>query len=206
MNKHYKSAPWDSQNSTFKSVIYFRNGKTIPGYSKRQGFQEVANKQALVQNWVLRLYRDGYLDNQNARVDEVECIEFSVRSKGDYTHAFTLYQTYVEWNPDFYRDYLNDFFSNFYSLKRDRKDPYELLYISTKSKKADPLDLSRHRFYTTIDLKNHCIRLIESNIRALGEVRNFYIKYSQKYFNGFNEQDLTFFDHLTGSIMSTNVD
>lgn len=197
MSTFFRKAKWDSVNSTYKQIIHFQNGKSIDGYSKRIGFDEVKNHQLLLQNWILRSFKDGYLNSGSGQVDPVICIEYFFRSTDQrFIHAFTLYQDYFEWNPDHYREYLDQFFVKFYGLKQAGKNPYQILYSNHRSKRPCPLSLDTKRFTNKDSLKQHCIRIMLDDSFAKGKVIDFFIQYSNRHLDGFNQAELEVFNHL----------
>ncbi|MEO9968135.1 MAG: hypothetical protein ABJF11_20250 [Reichenbachiella sp.] len=198
MNRSYASLPWDTSQSTYQQEIILENGKSFPGYSKRLGKEEAKDKRILLQNLILRMYQAGYLDENNPQRDNAVQITYSWKddSTGRYVHAFTLYQDCYEWNPNHYRDYLDKFLTRFYELKRSGKNPYEHLYETKRAKFLDPLSITNQRFFNKVNLRNYCVRLIKNNIRAFGEVLNFYIKYCERYFDGFTSEDQSYFDNI----------
>ncbi len=196
MNKTYKSLPWDPEGSTYKQEITLENGKFYPGYSRRLGKEEARDKRVLLQNMILRMYDIGYLNEKNPYRSNATQIVYSWKNNlGKFVHAFTLYQDCYEWNSDHFRDYLDDFLSEVYRLKKVGGNPYELLYENRRTKMADPLNLEL-RFSNRLNLRNYSVRLIKNNIRAFGEVLDFYRKYCEKYFNGFDTNDQSFFDNM----------
>jgi len=193
IKKPYNRAKWDSQNSTYMQIIHFANGKSIVGYSQRTGYEEIRDRTKLLKNLILRMYEKGYLNEHDDKKD-VDCIEYHMRQKtGDpYELFFVLYQNYVEWNQDLYRESIDKFLRKFLELKAQGENPYNLLYDSSKSKRLDPLTISTPRFKGRDDLRAHCVRLVDGSIRAIGEVKNFYIKYCEQYLNGYKQLDEAF--------------
>lgn len=197
MNTTFNDLPWDSEGSTYRQEITLENGKFYPGYSKRLGREEARDKRVLLQNMILRMFDVGYLNEKNLYRTNATQIVYSWKNNfGKYVHAFTLYQDCYEWNPDHYRDYLDAFLTEFYRLKKAGENPYEKLYENKRTKIADPLSLLPPRFFNKLNLRNYCVRLIKGNIRAFGEVLEFYRKYCQRHLDGFGDEDQSFFENI----------
>ncbi|MCV9389159.1 hypothetical protein [Reichenbachiella ulvae] len=190
MSKLYKERAWDSVESTYRQEIYLVNGYRFLGYSKRVGMPEVKDKQILLQNWILRMYKAGYLDESNDRCHDAEKIEYYWKDnvKRNYKLAFTLYQDCFEWNEAPYRPPIDEFLKSFYKIKAKGLDPHELLYTHKKASPSDPLDLSKKRFYDKEVLQRFCMKLIRSNAQELGAVKAFYINYCDKHLDGYNQR------------------
>jgi len=192
----YHKAPFDPDQSTYRQILLFPNGKTLTGYSKRKFYAEVQNKTNLLTNWICRNHRDGYLDERNDRRDTVDSIDYYWKNKkGIWVHSFTMYQNYPVWHDSSQRHYLDSFFESFYDLKRKGEEVYDHLYVVDSAHRSfDPLDLSKHSYKSINFLRSHCERIITKNIRELGEVKNFYIQYVEKYFKGYGSDDEKFFN------------
>ncbi len=197
MNKEFGQRAVDKSRSTYIQRVFLKNGIWFPGYSKRADAEEATDKTLVLQNWILRMYEKGYLDENNTDRDDAEKIEYYFRGKHQKpVLAFILYQDYFEWVPEYYRPYLNDFLNEFYRLKKEGKDPYKILYISKKSENRNPLSLDSKSFFDKHNLRMHCTRIYKSSKRPIGAIKAYYISYSQKYLDGYNDSDERFFEGL----------
>ncbi|MCV9387492.1 hypothetical protein [Reichenbachiella ulvae] len=194
----FTSQPWDTVESTYRQEITLKNGKWFPGYSKRVGMPEAKDKVYLLKNMILRMYKQGYLDETNPDRSDAEYIEyFWKNTKGKYVSIFRLYQDVHEWTTNTeYRSYLEDFLNDFYRLKSKGLDPYSQLYISKRSPRGDYFDLDMRKFYNYQSLRGYCLSLIKKNIKSHGEVKQYYIKYAQKWLDGYRDEDERFFENL----------
>jgi hypothetical protein len=185
-NKFKRSLVWDKDNSTFiQRIVFYHNQREMMGYSKKINFHERNDKDALLINWILRMYRDGYLDPKNTRIDSIEYIEYYRNTKPHPTLIFRLFYKYPEWNPEFLGNIrLVNFINRFYDMVDKGKTVDEIckaLYVSNYSKAVDPLDLSTKRFMNERDLTNYCSELITKNKAEQGAVTNFFHKYKEKF-------------------------
>ena len=196
MNKHYNNSGWDANNSTYMQRIILKNEKTLTGFSKRIGFSEAKNKRKVIQNWILRSFRDGYLDEDNSRRDSAICIEYYWKNDVKvWELAFIVYQNRVVWESSWQNKDFEKFMYRFFELKKQKISPYEKLYSSAKSKPSNPLDLSKFRHRRLEDFRNYCIDLLRKNVVPLGEIKHFYIQYVNKYLGSYKEGDTDFLNN-----------
>lgn len=176
---------WDKTGSTFIQRIMFRNSqREMLGYSKKVAFNERNDKDALLTNWILRMYRDGYLDPKNTSKDAIDFIEYYQNTQPEPTLIIRLYYTYPEWNPAYLSNKrLVNFINRFYDgieKGHTATEIYNRLYIRSHSREADPLDLSTMRFSNERHLSNYCAKLMADG-KPQGEVEHFFHQYKEKY-------------------------
>ena len=191
MSTKKNSPKFDPYNSTYRHRILFADGvKELIGYSNKQGWIEREDKIIVLINYILRLYKAGYLDRYNYTKDKIECIEFYANDDSN-TRIFTLFYSYCEWEPsmigrkDFGR--LITFIERFYEMVEKNTSPskiYETLYYRGRRKRTAPLDLEIHRFQNEADLMRHCQSVVERELAEPSEVEAFFRKYRDKYLTG----------------------
>lgn len=174
-------AEWDKTNSTFRSEMM---PTEWVGYSKKIGHPERKDPITLLTNWVLRLYRDGYLRKSSKPFISEISFYFNKSSE----HIITFYKNYPEWNSKFLFDEnyvrLNEFVKRFYSMIDKNVSPdliYQKLYVKNKSK-SNPFNLNHPRFSSKNDLERFCGDIASRGTYPKEEVREFYIKYLDKFF------------------------
>jgi len=187
----FNGAKWDPLTSTFSQIIYFKNGNEITGYSRKIGFTEKKGEVECLCNFILRMYRYGYLNQDNHdknRIDYVEYYHLAVNRRNP-PKIIRMYYTF----PEFGHGYLNwsnefvkwiDKFYEMIAAKKTMQEIWDALYFA-KSKKEDYIDalaLDPPRFRNATHLANYCAWLIENTKRPKGEVEHFYRKYMEKYF------------------------
>lgn len=179
---------WDKEKSTYMQVIKFQNGRDLAGFSAKIGFHERNDKLALIQNWILRMLRDGYLDRNNTTKDPIEGIEYYEVSTG--VHLFTCYYTSVEYisqeliESDYWKPVIR-FLDKMYTMVEQKKpvsEIYEKLYTHTRKNSHDPLDIEKKRFLDFGSLKRYALELVDSGRAEPGAVEHFVTKYSEKHF------------------------
>lgn len=181
---------WDKTHSTFIRIIYLKNGYTLTGYSKKVGRNERRDKIDLLTNWILRDFRNGYLDKNttNPRITPLDRIEYSMQVDGRVESIVNLYYDYPDWvgtrwttNKKFY-----SFITRFYDMVVKQRSSSEILNrleVRTRATKFDPLDASIPRFSSMRDL-NACVSRLKSEGDLPEEaIDGFYRKYKEKYFN-----------------------
>lgn len=179
---NFNNAHWDKENSTFRSEM-------MPirwiGYSKRIGHDEKKDINSLLSNWILRLYRDGYL--RKSKKPDIYELTFYHNHSNEF--VIKLYKNHAEWNPKFltnasYSRFV-DFIETFYQLINENYSAnviYDKLYVRSKTK-LDPLSLEHHRFATFNDLTAHCKDVFRRSLAEPGNIIKFYINYSKKFFS-----------------------
>lgn len=190
MNNVFKQGDWDKTGSTYKQIIVFSSGKVLVGFSKRMGFHERNDKIDLLTNWILRMYRDGYLEKNNQNKTDIDRIEYYINFRGQ--HLMNLYYKYPEYMLDdliIENEYkkLVIFLKKFYDMidKGIQADEiYRKLYTKNRSSSAthDHLSLDKKRFDTLEHLRRYANDLKLERIRPPGEVDHFVIKYCEKFF------------------------
>lgn len=192
-------ADWDSENSNFKSVIYYTSGKFKDGYSGKIGHPEPANHLVQWQRWVLRLYKKGYL-NPNISLENgmVDRISFNLKGEtGDYSlHYITLFEDHSSYNKDLYTDELGIWVSLFYSLIDKGIDPCSKLNVSSKKVTSVPPDVNNPEFIRKHDLRKHCIRLCKRCLHPIGFIENYYRSYVAKWLVVETQSDEAFLRNL----------
>lgn len=187
-NKFNKTLLWDKENSTFiQRIVLHQSRKEFFGYSKKIAFEEKNDKDAVLINWIIRMYETGYLDEKSTQRDKIEYIEYFRNDKPDPTFIVRLYYRYPEWNPAFLNNKrLVHFINKFYSMIEQGVGVAYIkksLYINSRSKASDPLDLSVHRFSNERHLANFCADILNKQLRPEGEIQHFFHQYKQKYFS-----------------------
>ncbi|MBU2914550.1 hypothetical protein [Reichenbachiella agariperforans] len=207
----YLKADWDPRNSTFKQVIIFRNSEIQPivGFSARVGFNESKNKDNLLKRWFLRNYKNGYLNFNPERTydqggkDEVFRIDYYQYSKqsGDHkTLIVSLFQDFHEWQPSSYIKDVDIFLNEFYHLKSVGKDPARILSLDNEPPQYSDLNPNRSKFRHKNALRSFCVNTFKDGAYSSGELKNYYIKYCDRWFRGFgNDGDQDFLNGLFGA-------
>jgi hypothetical protein len=180
---------WDKINSTFIRIIYLKNGYTLTGYSKKVGRNERRDKIDLLTNWILRDFKNGYLDRStdNPRITPLDRIEYAMQLNGKIDPIVNLYYDYPDWvgikwmsNKKF-----QSFITRFYDMVLKQVTPSEIvnrLEVRTRAPRFDPLDTSIPRFTSMRDL-NSCVSRLKSDGDFPDEaINNFYRSYKEKYF------------------------
>lgn len=181
-NNSFNNAHWDKKNSTFRSEM-------MPlgwiGYSRRIGHDEKKDINSLLSNWILRLYRDGYL--RDSKKPDIYELTFYHNHSNEF--VIKLYKNHAEWNPKFlantsYSRFV-DFIEIFYQLINKNYNAeviYDKLYVRSKNN-LDPLSLEHHRFATFNDLAAHCKEVFRRSLAEPGHIVQFYVSYAQKFFS-----------------------
>ena len=188
MKKNFnQSNKYDQANSTFKQIIYLTNGKQFIGYSKKLGYNEKADKITLLKNWVLRMYKAGYLNQANKGTQkEIDEIHYFINDH-IATPILTLnYKSYEVVNIEYchenfkiiqfldtYYDYINN--GNEFKISR--------LFDYSKGDKLNKLDVNVKRFLTHKALYNWIKSELEKNTYTKSELSNYYNAFKTKYFN-----------------------
>jgi len=181
----YIVAPKDSFNSTYIYYITFDNGKKIPGYSANSGFQEKNDKQAVLINYVLRMYKRGYLDYNNPPKDRIQYIDIFLNHRTEEKIIFRLYYDYYEvyTTSDNFMIFAK-FLDNFYTSVKNKesvKTIYYKYYRSDKSKQIDPFDYKSKRFITQKSLTNFCSIMYDKKVFTMEQTQHFELKYIETH-------------------------
>jgi hypothetical protein len=180
---------WDKANSTFMRNIHFANGYVFTGYSKKYQNNERRDKIDLLTNWILRDFKNGYLDknSQNPKITETDRIEYFIRKGTDFVPVINLYYDFAEWPDQSWMDN-RKFFSfifRFYEMQRKGTPVPSIinaLEVRTRAPKLDPFFLDTPRFSHINDLNAYVFRLRNEGKFPKEEIENFYRKYKEKYF------------------------
>lgn len=187
MAQSYDQASWDEQGSTWVQIVYFKNGKIMQGYSKRVNFDEKADKIALLTNWILRMYKAGYLDKNNEGKTEIEYMEYFRNAMQPELVLRLYYNTYEL--PDVALQeniQMRTFLKRFYELIELNKTPEFIntkLMVANRAAFENPLDLSVHKFIEPKMLFEYCRNLVIDKKASGGETKSFFQQYLSKYFN-----------------------
>ncbi|NQZ77515.1 MAG: hypothetical protein HRT61_15645 [Ekhidna sp.] len=176
----FLKAEWDKKNSTFRSEM---KPTGWIGYSKKIDHPERKDSISLLTNWILRLYRDGYL--RESRKPYISEVSFYFNQTGE--HIVTFHWDCPEWNSSIMSDQrysrLVDFGDKFYDLVRSNTNPdiiYQKLYV--RNVKSNPFNLDLPRFSSKDNLASYCADLVRREQHVKGDVDEFYNKYVIKYF------------------------
>ena len=189
MNEPKSKAPiWDKTHSTYMRIIYLSNGKSLTGYSKKYMQNERQDKIDLLTNWILRDFKNGYLDRNttNPKVTAVDRIEFFIKHNGDYHPIINLYYDFPEWINQKWVDQKKFiyFIQRFYSMIRQGLAVNQIvnaLEVRTRASSKDPFDLTTPRFLGMADLNAYVLRLRNESSLEKEAIENFYRKYVEKY-------------------------
>lgn len=202
----------DPYNSTYRRITWFKNGKNLDGYSKAKDGRffkaetnewitvrkdEKNDKLGLLCNWILREYKNGYLQMNHPHKTELDRMELYIHSPMgslQYLPVVTLYYTFADWDNSVWFGKAQhaefvQWIARFYSLIK-MGETYEtmhrLLFFERESKRTppgtrrDPFSIATHRFSTMNDLNAYCASLKDQHPR--GEIMHFYNQYKAKYF------------------------
>jgi hypothetical protein len=100
MNETKTKGPvWDKANSTYMRIIYLSNGVNLTGYSKKYMQNERRDKIDLLTNWMLRDFKNGYLDKRtsNQKITTLDHIEYFIKQNDSYHPIINLYYDFPEW-------------------------------------------------------------------------------------------------------------
>jgi len=185
--KKFKIAGWDNYDSTYIQSILLDNGLTLLGYSKKEGFAEKNDKQALLINWIVRMHKSGYLDvNHPDKKRRITEIEYFLNKHPHKTTILRLNYHYyecldVEWAMT--NKQVFQFLDTFYeALKSGDTTKIKSLYVHKKIRFSDPFDLSMQRFITKKSLMDYCHRMITEKKFTKEQAKGFHQKYTEKYF------------------------
>jgi len=182
----FQNASWDVYDSTYIQRISLQNGKEFLGYSKRSGFAEKNDKQALLINWMIRMHKSGYLDvkHHDSR-RRINSIEYFLNNRPYKKIVLCLYYSHYEcldsrWGME--NKEVIRFLDRFYeALNTGDAQKIKLLYVHQKTRFSDPFDLSQKRFITLKSLHDYCHRMMESNTFTKEQAISFYHNYREKY-------------------------
>ena len=156
------------------------------GYSKKQGFAEKNDKQALIINWIIRMHKSGYLDtkhhDQRRKIHEIEYFLNKHPHKVpilrlNYNYYECLDSTWAMENKEVFK-FLDKFYA---ALKTGDIQKVKSLYVYKKTRFNDPFDLSIKRFVTKKSLRDYCHRMMEEKKFTKEQAIAFHQKYLEKY-------------------------
>jgi len=202
--------PRNRIGSQFKIYTHCVNGKTLEGYSSRDGWGEKSDSSENLLNLILRIgIQSEYLIEGTKRrskngnpvgpiVDMIVCHNRGIdtskahddNNKKVEWHPF-LQLTYrqVKWLDEGYREFftkeLQSKLSRLYDLLLNKTYPATIvgeLYVRSHTQRIDPLDTSKNWLNGEKELVRHCNDLIERNVYAREVVMHFYNTYYNKYF------------------------
>lgn len=184
--KNFKDSGWDTKDSTYVQNIYLQNGKEFQGYSKKVGHAEKNDKEALLINWIVRMFNAGYLDRQHSdQKRRINRIEYSINKNLAKVPILRLrYQYYEVLNPTWAIEshsvinFLDDFYE---ALQRGDSEKIKGLYLYKKTRFNDPFDLNTKRFITAKSLLAYCNRMKEEQQFTEQQAVSFYHSYAEKF-------------------------
>lgn len=189
MNQSKNEAIWDKKNSTFMRNIYCCNGYVFTGYSKKYKNNERRDKTDLLTNWILRDFKNGYLDKKtsNPKITEVDRVEYFQKRSERYEPIVNLYYDFAEWPDQKWMDNKKffAFIYRFYDMIRKGIDATAIvnaLEVRTRATRFDPLYLDTPRFSSMNDLNAYVYKLRQEEKEEIEAIENFYRKYKEKYF------------------------
>jgi len=183
MKKKFNESSYDRVNSTYVQIIYFENGKHIVGYSKKVGHLEAVDPIYCLTNFILRMYRDGYL-RPSPKVTPVECIVYELNQPRRGWIVTCYYDRYdispdwisdkilVKWLSDFYRDIRNNKSLDYILEKYGRRG---------RSERSLVLNPNKITFTNLNHLLDYVEKLLDSRRYSPGEIKHFYIQCRQKF-------------------------
>lgn len=181
----FNQAGFDMLESSYYHRIVFETGRELVGYSKKKGFAEKADKQALLVNMILRMFKSGYLDPENDRIDPVDRIEYWRQNYPDSTYVCTCRYHSIEWNLNNILDYdiAAKKLDKIYADIRDNsiRIVFDKNYIRDKSPITDPFDITVERFRTVADLWMYGLHCIEKKKGSRQQVEHFLRTYAEKH-------------------------
>jgi hypothetical protein len=191
MNQPIKNNPvWDKANSTYMRLIVLANGVTLTGYSKKVARNERNDKTDLLTNWILRDYKNGYLNRRtkNEKITQLEYIDYFKQTDSEYEPIIKLTYTHPEWlNPQWMENRkLYVFINRFYDFIHKGKDEsfiINALEVRSRTALQDPFNLTFNRFSTIRDLNAYIDKLTNQKDLSREAIQHFYRSYMEKYFN-----------------------
>jgi len=191
MNQPIKNNPvWDKANSTFMRLIVLSNGVTLTGYSKKVARNERNDKTDLLTNWILRDYKNGYLNRRtkNEKITQLDYIDYYKKTDNEYEPIIKLTYTHPEWlNPQWMENRkLYVFINRFYDFIEKGKDEsfiINALEVRSRTALQDPFNLSFVRFTSIRDLNAYVDKLKNQKDLSMEAIEHFYRAYCAKYFS-----------------------
>jgi hypothetical protein len=191
MNQPIKNSPvWDKANSTFMRLIVLLNGVTLTGYSKKVARNERNDKIDLLTNWILRDFKNGYLNRRtkNEKITQLDYIDYYKKTDNDYEPIIKLTYTHPEWlNPQWMENRkLYVFINRFYDfIEKGKDESFIINALEVKSRTApqDPFNISFVRFTSIRDLNAYVDKLKNQNDLSMEAIEHFYRAYCAKHFS-----------------------
>lgn len=182
-NTAFQQAEYDMVNATYRQTIYFANGKTIDGYSKRIGFVEPIDPVNCLTNFILRMYIRGYLRECND-IDRVRYIEYH------YNHTYEpivrCFYEYPDFNPSVieHQPRLVKWLSHFYEdASRLPLDAMQAKYHRRgRACEEFELDINQHGFIRPEHLVRKVVSLLRQGQYPAAHIGHFYRQCKEKYF------------------------
>ena len=179
----FATAPYDRENATYRQTIFFTNGKSVDGYSKKVGFNEPVDSTNCLTNFILRMYLSGYL-RANSDKTPIHYIDYQFNKTSD--HIATLYYLYPEPDPSQATNvrFLN-WLTNFY---RDVNEGKNLVYIEKKyyrngrESREHKLDPEKHLILSPDHLISKVKLLVREGQYSSGEIQYYFRQCMQKFF------------------------
>lgn len=177
----YSESQHDSFSSTYFYKFLFKNGNIMPGHSQRVGFTEKTDKQHVLINWTLRMYKIGYLDYHNPTKETIDKIEVYLNAREGKKLLFVLFLDYYEVHTEHsafmvYAQFLDKFYESI-RKKEDVKTIYYKYFCNEKSEKIDPFDIKKRRWITSAALANYCKIMYDKKVFTLEQAQYFERKY-----------------------------
>ena len=163
---------WDPINSTYKHIIKLKNGKELPGYSKGRGVPEMQDKDTLIQKVIIRLFKNGYLNDLSANTwRETNSIVFYMNDPIYPEKIATLYHDKYVLEPEqIDNTTLISFLNRFYASKLSGKESKNLVKEPRKSSYLD----EKREFKCEDSLQNYVEKKLMEGRVARQIVVNFY--------------------------------
>jgi hypothetical protein len=200
-NINFINAPQDPNGSTFYHKFNYDCGKSIPGYSKKEGFPELKDKRSLLAGTLNRLFNLKYYESpiiEGRTYGKFISLElFKNSSKNGWVHIATLHQDYLDVNNDAINPELGNLLWHFQKEFKNGSisDSFLSKFCKKKDANKDELEL-RYRFYDKMQLQNHCKRLVNKNSSEINRIQEFYKDYCNQFFDGLTDADQKFYDNL----------
>ena len=196
-NRKFEQAEYDKVSSTYRQVIYFINGKTLDGYSKKIGFSEPVDPTNCLTNFILRMYIRGYL-RPCAEIDPVDRIEY--RYNKSHEKIVTCYYDFPDFNPEVisHNVGLVNWVSHFYedTARLSLEEMITKYHRSGRQASSDELDINQHAYHTPDHLVRKVLRLIQDGNFALEHIAHFYRQCKEKYFPNLGGQTSEKYDAI----------
>lgn len=199
--KNFNEANVDVLDSKFRHEIHFipKNGQApfiMRGYSGKMGFGERDDDNSVLVNLWLRLFKSGYLNPDNNRVDEIEKIDF-FHNRDSKELIYSAYYDFPDWTNYEGLDTAYDKINKIYKAIHDEgfEVAYQRYYNNSRKQLPNDYSIDTPRFDSIGQLWYYAINLIDKKKRPKSEVYHFVRKYKDKYFS----------NHATGDSILTQL-